>query len=478
MKIVMASSEVAPFAKTGGLADMVAGLSSELAKMGHEVVMFMPFFRQAQEAARDAQLVPGGLRIPVGPMEIQGDLRTLVLGERLMAAFVVQPSFYDRPTLYGPSEQAYGDNAERFIFFSKAVVEGIRMLRIEPDVLHTHDWHAAMVPLWWRHVMGPSRRVRSVFTIHNLAYQGLFPPHTFELTNLPRELFATFGLEFYGQVSMMKAGLLYSDVVNTVSPQYAEEIRTKEFGYGLEGLLSDLGPKLCGVLNGVDYNVWSPEHDPFIAANYSQHNLAGKTVCKRALLANFKLPAEREQAPLIGVVSRLTAQKGFDLIADAVPELVKMDATLVVLGTGDPKQEAQFQALRERYPNNVGIHLGFNNPLAHQIEAGSDLFLMPSRFEPCGLNQMYSLRYGTIPVVRNTGGLANTVKHYNPNTMAGTGFSFVECSSAALIGAMRAALGAYRQPQHWSRLIQNAMASDFSWRRSAERYIELYQGNR
>jgi len=475
MKIVMAAGEITPYAKTGGLGDVMAALPRALAAMGHEVVVFVPFYRQVREHLPNARPVPGSFTVPMGGLRESGEICAEMLDARLMLAMVKHDGFFDRPALYGDSNGLYGDNGERFIFFSKAVVAGVSLLRFAPDVLHAHDWHAALIPLFWRREMGVAWKLRTVFTIHNLAYQGVFPADQFELTNLPPEFFALYGLEFHHQINFMKAGLLYSDVVNTVSPRYAEEIRTPEFGCGLDGLLRDLGPKLVGVLNGIDTAEWNPETDRHIAARYSADDMTGKAVCKRALLEAFKLPADRERAPLIGIVARLEHQKGLDLVADAVPALMGMDATLVVLASGNPALEARYRELAQRYAGQFGLHIGFSSPMAHQIEAGSDMFLMPSRFEPCGLNQMYSLRYGTVPIVRAVGGLADTVQQFDPATGQGTGFRFDEASVPAVLSAVSAAIGTWRRPDDWRRLMRNGMACDFSWRRSAERYVELYK---
>ncbi len=476
MRIVMAAGEMTPYAKTGGLGDVVAALPRALAAMGHEVVVFVPFYRQIREQLPNARQVPGTFAVPMGGLRESGELYTEMLDARLMLAMVKHDGFFDRPALYGDTSGLYPDNGERFIFFAKAVVAGVSLLRFAPDVLHAHDWHAALTPLFWRREMGVAWKLRTMFTIHNLAYQGVFPADQFELTNLPPEFFALYGLEFHNQISFMKAGLLYSDVVNAVSPRYAEEIRTPEFGCGLDGLLRDLGPKLVGVLNGVDCAEWNPETDPHIAARYSAADLAGKAACKRALLETFKLPVERESAPLIGIVTRLERQKGSDLVADAIPELMAMGATLVVLASGNPKLETRYRELAQQYPGQFGLHIGFSNAMAHQIEAGSDMFLMPSRFEPCGLNQMYSLRYGTVPVVRAVGGLADTVQQFDPATGQGTGFRFDEATAPAMLDAVNAAIEIWRKPDDWLRLIRNGMACDFSWRKSAERYVELYRG--
>jgi len=475
MRIIIVGSEMTPFVKTGGLADVIGALSRELAELGHEVVTFLPLYRALKDKAAAAQCVSNNIRVPMGGRSMVGAVYELQLAERLRVAFVRQDELFDREGLYGESDHDYEDNAARYLFFSKAVVASIPALRFVPDVLHAHDWQAAFVPLWWSRTLAPAWRLRTVFTIHNLAYQGLFPRRQFDLTNLPADYFGVKGLEFHGQLNVLKAGLLYSDVLTTVSQHYAQEIQTKEYGCGLEGLLKSYRGKLHGVLNGADYTEWNPRTDRHIVANYDSHSLANKVTCKRALLETLKLPVERAWAPVIGMVSRIVEQKGYDFITETIPQIISMGASLAILGEGDPDLEKRLQKLAERYPTRLSLRLCFDEALAHQIEAGADMFLMPSRFEPCGLNQMYSLRYGTVPIVRATGGLADTVEPYNPGTQTGNGFSFEACTPAAMLAAVARALETYRQRQHWVRVIQNAMACDFSWRKSALQYLSLYQ---
>ena len=475
MRIIIVGSEMAPFVKTGGLADVIGALSRELAALGHEVVTFLPLYRAVKDKIAAAQCVSNNIRVPIGGRSMVGAVYELPIAERQRVAFVRQDELFDRAGLYGEADHDYPDNAARYLFFSKAVVASIPALRFVPDVLHAHDWQAAFVPLWWSRTLAPAWRLRTMFTIHNLAYQGLFPREQFELTNLPQDYFGVKGLEFHGAMNLMKAGLLYSDVLTTVSQHYAAEIQTKEYGCGLEGLLKSHSARLHGVLNGADYEAWNPRTDRHIIANYDSHSLANKVTCKRALLEKLKLPVERAWAPVIGMVSRIVGQKGYDLVVEAVPQIVTMGATLAILGQGDLKLERKLQKLAERFPGRMSLKLGFDEALAHQIEAGADMFLMPSRFEPCGLNQMYSLRYGTVPIVRATGGLADTVQQYNPGTQTGNGFSFDACTPGAMLAAVARALETYRQQAHWVRVIQNAMACDFSWRKSALQYLSLYQ---
>jgi starch synthase len=313
-----------------------------------------------------------------------------------------------------------------------------------------------------------------VFTIHNLAYQGLFMKEKLSLTGLPPEMYNPEGLEFWERINLMKAGIVYGDVINTVSKKYSEEIQTPEFGYGLDGILRKRRQDLYGILNGVDYDDWDPAHDPHLAAPYSLHNMAGKKKCKKDLLKEFGLPPSLENAPLLGVISRLADQKGFDLLAQILEELFQLDVGFVLLGTGEKKYHDLFTEVAEKYPKKAGIRIAYDDRLAHKIEAGADLFLMPSKYEPCGLNQIYSLRYGTIPVVRATGGLDDTITQYDPSTGKGNGFKFKGYDAKELLEQIKRAMALYHQPEHWNQVQQNAMTADFSWQRSAEAYLDLY----
>jgi starch synthase len=393
--------------------------------------------------------------------------------------FVSYPAFFDRAALYGTPDGDYPDNAERFALLSRTAIE-IAQLHFHPEVFHCHDWQSGLVPVLLRTLYSKAPVLHEapvLFTIHNLGYQGLFRPDVLEQIGLPAQLFALDGLEFYGKVNLLKGGLVCSEGINTVSRGYAREIQTEEYGFGLDGLLRHRSRVLSGILNGVDYSEWNPATDPLIAARYTPQGLSGKKTCKQDLLAAFGLPAaELLERPLIGIVSRLTAQKGADLIEAAAAELMAEDLALVVLGTGDAQYETLFRRLAEKYPQKVAVRIAYDNTLAHKIEAGADIFLMPSRYEPCGLNQIYSLKYGTVPVVRATGGLDDTVENFDPATGQGTGFKFAEYSASAMMQALRAALATYREPAQWKKLILNGMARDFSWNASAAQYVKLYEG--
>jgi starch synthase len=478
MKILIAASEMVPFAKTGGLADMVGGLSRELQAMGHEVICVMPFYRAVAQAASEAR--PSGVKItvPVGVKQVSADILETRMADGRRALFVRRDEYFDRSHLYRIAERDYEDNAERFIFFSKAVVSLAHTLNLQPDVIHCHDWQTALVPVFLRWISGASatrdRQPRTVFTIHNLAYQGIFWGFDFPMTNLPAEYFTADSLEFFGHLNCMKGGIIFSDVVTTVSRKYAEEIQTGMFGFGLEAVLQKRRDRLFGILNGADYSAWNPETDPHIAARFSANELSGKAACKGDLLAAFGWDRGYRGA-LVGIVSRLTDQKGFDVVWQAESELCRRDIKLVVLGNGESNFEQMFRRFAEKHPQQVAARIGFDDALAHKIMAGADLLLMPSRFEPCGFSQMYGMKYGTIPVVRATGGLDDTVQNFDAKTGQGNGFKFADYDSVAMLAKLDEALAVFAQPALWQQLQANAMACDFSWRKAAQEYVALYE---
>ncbi|OFV96389.1 MAG: glycogen synthase, partial [Acidobacteria bacterium RIFCSPLOWO2_02_FULL_60_20] len=393
--------------------------------------------------------------------------------------FVDYPPFFDRDSLYvGKDGKDYPDNPERFSLFSRAVLEIAKSV-FRPDIIHCHDWQAGLTPVLLRTAYAQDlllSNIPSVFTIHNLGYAGLFPSDALMRAGLGGELFTMDGLEFYGQVNFLKGALIHASAVSTVSRKYALEIQTPEYGYGLEGVLRGRTGRVSGILNGVDYSEWDPATDQLIAANYTAAKLDGKKACKLDLLRAFGLPESDSQLPLIGIVSRFTRQKGADLIAEVADRVLSQRIRLVALGTGEPEYEQLFRELAARFPDRVAVRIAYDNTLAHKIEAGADMFLMPSYYEPCGLNQMYSLRYGTVPVVRATGGLDDTIEECDPATGAGTGFKFTNYSGAALLASLARALGVYSDSAKWTRLMRNGMAKDFSWNRSALEYRKLYEG--
>ena len=476
MRVVMLSPEVYPYAKTGGLADVLAALPPALAAAGVEVTVCVPGYRSALRAAGTPAPGPR-LYAPIASrMEAAEIVR--VPGAPVPTLLLRADRYFDRDGLYGEGGQDYPDNAERFAFFCRAALEWLRAEREPPDVLHVHEWQAALAPAFLRATAAlypELGRVRTVLTLHNLAFQGRFPADHWHVLNLDARYFVPEFLEFYGEINFLKAGMVFADALTTVSPRYAAEIQTPAFGEGLDGVLRARGAALRGILNGIDDAVWDPATDPHLPARYRAGDLAGKARCKRAVQAELGL-AVRDDAPLLGVVSRLAEQKGFDLLAVALPRALEpWDAQLALLGSGVERYELWVRELAARFPGRVGARVGFDEGLAHRIEAGADVFLMPSRFEPCGLNQLYSLRYGTVPVVHATGGLEDSVAELDPATGAGTGFKFTPYTPDAFLAALERALRTRRDPARWARLVANGMAQDFSWGRAAAEYRALYE---
>jgi starch synthase len=472
----MAASEAVPYAKSGGLADVVGALPAHLARLGHRVTLFAPYYRETRARFPRLPRAADPIDLAFPGHEVRVELLRHEPAPGVTAILVREDAAFDRPALYGTPDGDYWDNAGRFALFCRAVLAGIGALRLAPDVIHVHDWQAALVPLYLRHRpdLAPwLAGTPSVITVHNLAYQGVFPRAALPYCGIPEGLFHMHGVEFHGSLNLLKAGLLYADAITTVSPRYSVEIRTPALGNGLDGVLRERAADLHGILNGVDTEVWDPETDRFLPALFSAAAPAGKARCKEALERAFDLPHDPGR-PLFGTVSRLADQKGFDILAAAMPEIVALGVRCVVLGTGDRPYQELFLDLARRFPGMVAVRIGYDEPLAHLVEAGCDGYLMPSRFEPCGLNQMYSLRYGTIPVVRAVGGLADTVAQFDPATGRGTGFLFHDYAPGALLAALRQALAAYGRPADWERLRRNAMAADFSWEVSARRYADLY----
>ncbi len=477
LNVVIASPEAEPFAKTGGLADVAGSLPLALKRFGCKVILVLPYYRDVElKGARPGQT---GLEItvPIGKRNISGQVFQSS-HDGVPVYFIKRDEFFDRTYLYGTPEGDYFDNLERYAFFSRGVLELLKaggFGGFAPDVIHCNDWQTGLLPAYLKDAYRKDpffARTATVFTIHNIAYQGLFPGDLFEVTHLSPALFNPEGVEFWGQVNLLKAGLAYADVLTTVSRQYSKEIQTPEYGCGLDGFLKKRKSDLHGVLNGVDYEEWDPAGDPSLPEKYSAEDLSGKLACKKKLLKEFGLKLKPD-VPLIGMISRLAAQKGFDILAEAMPELMKLDIGLVVLGSGDKKFQDLMEGLAALYPKKLSVRIAFNNKLSHLVEAGSDMFLMPSRYEPCGLNQIYSLRYGTIPVVRATGGLEDTVRDYRGNE--GNGFKFKEYSAQALIQKVKEAVELYKDKLRWAELQRRAMAENFSWEESARRYMELYR---
>jgi starch synthase len=475
MHIVFAASECVPYSKTGGLADVIGALPRALAAAGHQVSVYVPRYRQTKLS--DPQTVVRSITIPFDDRYRFCSVVTDGSHAGVRFYFVEYPPYFDRDALYGTSAGDYPDNAERFALFSRAVLESSKVLGV-PHVFHCHDWQSALIPVLLRtqYSEDPAfRDVASVFTIHNIGYQGLFAPDTLPLLTLPWDLFTIAKMEFFGQVNFLKGALAYSDYVTTVSRKYSQEIQTTEFGFGLEGVLRDRSSTVSGILNGVDYDEWSPEADKFIAAHYSADDLTGKAKCKQDLLTTFGIADADPRLPVIGIVSRFAAQKGFDLIAQVMDRLAREDMIVVALGNGDRRYEEMFLRLNKQFPHKIAVKVAYDNAVAHKIEAGSDMFMMPSRYEPCGLNQIYSLRYGTVPVVRATGGLDDTIEPWDARTGKGTGFKFSEYSGESLLLTIKEALRAFRDQASWQVLMRNGMSKDFSWTNSAKEYVRIYE---
>lgn len=454
---------------------MVGALPQALAELGHQLQVLIPRYRRTTPGP----VVPGAsdITLPLASSFKFASIQQAGASNGVGHYLVDCPDFFDREGLYQAQDGTdYADNAVRFGGFCLAAVEFLKRQPHAPDIIHCHDWQASLLPIYLKRLYANDpffRHTSTVLTIHNLGYQGLFPPDILPQISLDSSLFRVEGLEFFGRLNLLKGGILFSDFVTTVSRKYASEIQTSEFGYGLEGVLRANAGKLRGILNGADYSAWNPATDKLIPAQYTPEKLDGKQVCKRELLRKMGVPEPVMERPVIGLISRFDRQKGFDLVATLAEELMKMDLYIVMLGAGAPQFEELFRSLAAAYPEKFLVKVAYDNELAHQIEAGSDMFLMPSRYEPCGLNQIYSLKYGTVPVVRATGGLDDTIEDFDGT--AGTGFKFSLYSAEALLVAICKAVQTYRQRPVWRRLMQNGMRKDFSWMASASSYAEIYQ---
>jgi starch synthase len=477
MKILLASSEVYPYSKTGGLADMIAALAKALGKAGHQIGLVTPLYGPIRMRFPDLQKFDWHMDVPLGAARVTADVWTLKPSKNVTVYFLDQARFYDRPGIYNENGIDYPDNGERYIFFSKAVVHLARYLPWAPEVVHVHDWQTGLVPILALHhrlTQGWPNPPRTCFTIHNLAYQGVFPRPYYDLTNLPVDYFNPNGVEFYGYMNCMKAAIMYADTLTTVSPRYAREITTEEFGCGLDDRLRQRQDSLIGILNGVDYDEWKTENNPHLKHSYSAADLTGKLSNKLDLQLEVGLPKDL-RVPLFGSITRLVDQKGVDLVLGALEEMLSANMQFVMLGSGAPIYEKAFTQLAARYPTKVAVRIGYDHGLSHRIEAGADFFLMPSRYEPSGLNQMYSLRYGTIPIVRTTGGLDDSITDISVDLEEANGIKFSEYSIRALAKAIRKALVLYEHPALLQHFQRNAMATDFSWAKTAKEYIKAYR---
>lgn len=476
LKILLISSEAAPYAKTGGLADVAGALPKALLRSGCDVRIVLPLYKcvkagpfKLEEIKKDVGLKSLGNLKPFGVYESsRGGVH---------AYFIRNDEFFDRDELYGPSGIDYPDSAERFGFFSKGALALIKSLDFKPHVIHCNDWQSALAPFYLKFRLNKDdffSGIKTLYTIHNLAYQGQFSKKAMKALDIPGKFFNMHALEFYRKLNFMKSGILYSDAVSTVSKGYAKEILTKEYGCGLDGLLNKRGDHLFGITNGVDYGEWNPALDSLIAVKYDQGSIEKKLECKKALIARTGKNVDIKR-PLIGVVTRYAYQKGVDLIADIMDEISGSGAFCVMLGKGEQKYEEMLSNLACRYPDNLSVNIMFDNKFAHEIEAGADIFLMPSRYEPCGLNQMYSLKYGTIPIVRATGGLDDVIIDYDKDREKGNGFKFGPASGEAFSDALKRCLKLYGQSDLWKALVKKAMKEDHSWEKSAGEYIKLYK---
>ncbi|OGW72603.1 MAG: starch synthase [Omnitrophica bacterium GWA2_52_12] len=477
MIIVSAASEVAPFAKTGGLADVTGSLPAALQKNGHQVLTFLPRYRSVDIKKHKLSIVIDQLEVPLGRERFKARIYRQVSAPGLEFYFVDQPDFFQRDELYGTSISDYPDNDRRFTFFQRALMETLVALDIRPDVIHCHDWQTGLIPAYLKTIYAKTpifSKTKSVFTIHNLAYQGNFPPDSLPITGISWEEFRMEKLEFYGKVSFLKGGLVYADALTTVSERYGREIQTEEFGCGMDKVLTHRKGRIFGIVNGIDNEEWNPETDSDLASPFSAADPSNKKASKAALQKQEDMDLLPE-APLLGVVSRLIDQKGIDILVASLDAIAQMGCQFVLLGTGDEKYHHVLREYGRRHRRRFGIHIVFDPKMAKQIYAGCDMLLVPSYYEPCGLAHLIAMRYGTIPVVRATGGLADTVAEYNPATGKGNGFSFEAYKSEALVSAIQRAAAVYRDKQAWQALVQNAMSCDFSWDASARKYLDVYE---
>src|SRR5512145_701297 len=477
MRVLVASSEIVPFAKTGGLADVTGALPKALRKIGVEADCILPLYRGIDREKHPMGQSGPPVRVPLGHREETATVDETDAGGGVRAFLVRGDRYFDREFYYGTRDGDYVDNCERFTFFCRAVMEWIVRSGRRYDIVHCNDWQTALIPAYVRTLYSGEdafRRPGTVFTVHNLGYQGLFWNHDLPVTGLGWELFTPQGLEFYGKLNLMKAGLVFADILTTVSATYSREIQTPEYGHGLEGVLYERREDLYGIINGIDDDEWNPATDPVIAARFSREDLSGKKACRADLLAEFGWSGPVEE-PVLGMVGRLTAQKGMDLLTEIGEWLAAQPVRVAILGFGERTYEDAMAELGRKYPDRISVRLAYDDRLAHKVEAGADIFLMPSRYEPCGLNQIYSLRYGAVPIVRRTGGLADTVIDADEDPQGGTGFKFAGYEAEELKAAISRALAAYADRPRWEGIVRRAMEKDYSWGPSAREYAALYE---
>lgn len=474
LKILIVSSEAVPFAKTGGLADVAGALPKALKKLGHDVRVVLPKYKMVT-SDKPLRKVARSLSIPIRDNEEKANIK-MVAYAQIPFYFVENNRYFDREGLYGGSAGGYPDNDQRFTLFCRAALEMLKEIDFKPDIIHCNDWQTGLIPVYLNTIYkGDSffKDCAVLFTVHNLAYQGNFPASSLKITGLPKDLFSVNGLEFYGHISFLKGGLLFSQIINTVSHTYSREIQTEEFGYGLDGVLRARASDLYGVINGIDYDEWNPAIDTDISQNYTPNTLADKEKNKESLLKEQGLDVKKG-VPLIGIISRLAGQKGFDILSEIIDRLMRYKLQIVLLGTGEEIYQRFFTHQASKYPKKFAIDFTYNNALAHKIYGASDFFLMPSLYEPCGLGQLISFKYGTVPIVRKTGGLADTVFEFDQKEGTGNGFVFENYNGEELLAAVKRALKVYGEKHVFKKLILNGMNQDFSWEHSANEYLKLY----
>ncbi|MEJ2719125.1 MAG: glycogen synthase GlgA [Deltaproteobacteria bacterium] len=478
MRVLMIGSEVSPFGQTGGLGEVLSALPAELVALGMEVDVLMPKYRGITADHYDLELLEDAVEVDLNAEKVIARFWKFHDKRGVRYLFLENDAYYDREGLYGTKFKDYEDNLERFVFLTRASIEMALSKKIRYDIYHAHDWQAALTPVYLRTLFAGEELLEksaSVMTIHNLGFQGIFTQQDLPVVGVAWEFFNPAQMEFHGQLNFLKSGIVFADEVNTVSVGYRDEILTPELGFGLDGALQSKREHLTGILNGVDYRVWNPADDPKLAANYDADNLEGKAVCKEDLQRIAEVPL-RPDVPLLCMVSRLSSQKGLDILEKAVPMLLDQDVQFVLLGTGEPRYQDVFLEVGSRYKEKTGIFLSYNQELAHKIFAGADMILVPSRYEPCGLNQLYALKYGTVPIVRSTGGLNDTVEQFDPENDTGTGFKFAEPDSELLERTVWEAVDLYTTNRDaWRRLMLRGMKQDFSWTRSAKEYQRLYE---
>ena len=476
LNILYCSPEVTPFSKTGGLGDVAGSLPKALAEAGCDVRVITPKYAGITNSTYKLKRVIESLSFRIGERKEDGGLYEGRLPDsKVPVYFVSNDKYFTRKELYQENGKEYEDNLERFSFFSRAVLCFIEKLDWQPDIIHCNDWQTALIPVYLKAVVR-NRKIGALFTIHNIGYQGLFNRGKFPLTGLDLGIFNIVGLEYYGKINLLKGGIIFSDIVTTVSPAYSKEIQTEEYGYGLDGVLREKRNDLYGILNGVDYNEWDPAKDEHIAVRYTVKSIIRKKSCRKDLQKNCGLPITN--TPVIGMVSRLDEHKGLDILMEIMDELMRLEVEMVILGTGKSEYHEGLKRFKAKYTDRLSVNLFFDNTLAHKIEAGADIFLIPSKYEPCGLSQLYSFKYGTVPVVHKTGGLADTITDYTPSNIAGNsanGFLFSHYSGGDLLKALLLSLSIYKDKREWKKLIAAGMKADFSWKQSAGEYVKLYK---